>query len=392
MKNYNQKVSNSKRTSAIILAGGFSSRMGTLKALLPLGDRTVLERSIELFQNAEIEDIVVVTGHRCKDLSAIIDKTGVRRVFNSDFKSGMFTSVLMGIQSLKKESQGFFLLPVDIPLVRPWTVRQLNKIFNEHPQSIVQPCFNGTKGHPPLIPSTLVEDIVDWSGAGGLRGFLEGYENRTITVDLPDKHILMDMDTPEDHRLMLAAHMRHDIPSRTECDDLLNNKFQVNRDIKLHSRLVADIALALGNALVAVGVKLDKDMVYSSSMMHDIAKGNRGHAHVGGQWLSDMGFKRIGAIVASHSDQTLLKGENVTEKTIVYLADKMVKNNNIVSITERFEISMKRYQKNPDAVRNIKLRWQAAKSLIQQFETATGRSVKEILSMVENRFGEEIRT
>ena len=38
-----------KRIAAIILAAGYSSRMGALKPILKLGDKTVLERAIGLF-------------------------------------------------------------------------------------------------------------------------------------------------------------------------------------------------------------------------------------------------------------------------------------------------------------------------------------------------------
>ena len=50
--------------SAIILAAGFSSRMGELKGLLSLGGRTLLEHCVALFRDCGIEDVVVVTGHR----------------------------------------------------------------------------------------------------------------------------------------------------------------------------------------------------------------------------------------------------------------------------------------------------------------------------------------
>ena len=46
---------------AIVLAAGFSERMGEFKPLLPLGGVTVLERCVALFRNAGIDDVRVVT-------------------------------------------------------------------------------------------------------------------------------------------------------------------------------------------------------------------------------------------------------------------------------------------------------------------------------------------
>ena len=52
-----------KKVSAIILAAGFSRRMGALKPILKLGDKTILERAIRLFRDLGIEDVIVVVGH-----------------------------------------------------------------------------------------------------------------------------------------------------------------------------------------------------------------------------------------------------------------------------------------------------------------------------------------
>ena len=57
-----------RATAAIILAAGKSGRMGKFKPLLPLGEKSVLERVVDLFHTAGISDIRVVIGHREKDI------------------------------------------------------------------------------------------------------------------------------------------------------------------------------------------------------------------------------------------------------------------------------------------------------------------------------------
>ena len=82
-----------KRFGACILAAGFSSRMGSFKPLLPLGDKTVIERAIAVSKEAGIEDIVVVTGYNREALLPVLEKEGVEEVFNWHFEEGMFTSI-----------------------------------------------------------------------------------------------------------------------------------------------------------------------------------------------------------------------------------------------------------------------------------------------------------
>ena len=53
--------------TAIILAGGLSSRMNKFKPLLPLGDSTVIEHGINLFRQSGI-DVVLVGVYRSYDV------------------------------------------------------------------------------------------------------------------------------------------------------------------------------------------------------------------------------------------------------------------------------------------------------------------------------------
>ena len=61
-----------KRTSAVLLAAGFSSRMGSLKALLPLRNSSLIEYQVESLGASGVDDVFVVVGHRGHDLVARI--------------------------------------------------------------------------------------------------------------------------------------------------------------------------------------------------------------------------------------------------------------------------------------------------------------------------------
>ena len=105
-------------TSAIILAAGLSSRMGQFKPLMSLGDRTILERVLALCESSNIDDIVVVIGHRAADMRSALAGRKVRCIENRHYQDGMFSSLLAGLSAISPQSGAFFVLPVDIPLVR----------------------------------------------------------------------------------------------------------------------------------------------------------------------------------------------------------------------------------------------------------------------------------
>ena len=82
--------------AAIVLAAGFSERMGRFKPLLPLGAWRTIERVATMFLAAGIRDIIVVTGHRAAEISQAMAPLSVRCVENPDYPDGMFTSVTAG--------------------------------------------------------------------------------------------------------------------------------------------------------------------------------------------------------------------------------------------------------------------------------------------------------
>src|SRR5512138_469991 len=91
--------------SAIILAAGESKRMGQAKMLLPWGKLTVLERVIMTFQNAGIEDIIVVTGGAHQEVEKLVHSRKVHSVFNKEFSNGeMLSSIQCGLRRMKDQA------------------------------------------------------------------------------------------------------------------------------------------------------------------------------------------------------------------------------------------------------------------------------------------------
>jgi molybdenum cofactor cytidylyltransferase len=193
--------------AAVILAGGLSSRMKEFKPLLPLGDATITDYVLSTFRSCSV-DIILVTGYRQKDILAEIDQKAVTVIFNPEYEKGMFTSVQAGVRKIKDEHQAFFVLPVDIPLVRLSTVEKIKNVYINHQNNIIYPVFKGKRGHPSLIPSTLIKGILSWKKDGGLKAFLETHKELALDVLVNDSNILFDVDTLEDYRELLKKYKR----------------------------------------------------------------------------------------------------------------------------------------------------------------------------------------
>lgn len=385
--------------AAVILAAGKSTRMGRDKPLLPLADRTVVERVIGLFQTAGIADIRVVVGHHRERLVPVVRKAGAWAVFNPDFQDGMFTSVLAGLATLDPACPGVMVLPVDVPLIRPSTILRLVDTWQSTTQNggvqgdagrtILHPTFQGRRGHPPLIGGRHIADILKWHGNGGLRTYLAMWP-AAREIPVADRFILMDMDTPEDYEGIARNCLGYDVPSAEECRALMVDVLAVAPPVWAHCRAVADVAVTLGHALNQAegagpaGGLLSLDLIRAAALVHDLAREQPDHAHAGAACLRAMGFPAVADIVAVHMALPPGREDTPGEAEVVFLADKLVAEDIRVTLEERFQRRMARFADRPASSASAARRFGQASAVREAIEKRTGLPVESILG--ERRF------
>lgn len=194
---------------ALVLAAGYSSRMGEFKPLLPVDNVPVIARVVNSFLAAGIEGIRVVIGHRAAEMMPVLQRLGVRHLLNKYYDRGMFSSIQTGVNSLEADVDAFFLLPGDHPLISPEIISRLLQVYHEQQPLLLYPCYDGSRGHPPLLAGLFKEMILAWpEHDGGLRGLLAQYTMQAVEVEVSEPGILFDMDTPEDYQHILALTTR----------------------------------------------------------------------------------------------------------------------------------------------------------------------------------------
>lgn len=184
--------------SACILAAGFSSRMGAFKPLLPLGEKTVIERAIAVAKAAGIRHITIVTGHNRASLLPVLQQEQVEEAFNPRFEEGMFTSIQTGIAAQPPQVDGCFIIPVDIPLIDRDVLERLKEGFESDQFAV--PCYRGKKGHPLLVPSCFWQEILDYQGNGGLKAVTDRHFDQMKRIPVTLEGVVMDMDTPQAYK------------------------------------------------------------------------------------------------------------------------------------------------------------------------------------------------
>jgi molybdenum cofactor cytidylyltransferase len=180
----------------VVLAAGLSSRSKKYKMALPLGDRTVIEKSIEGMYDL-VSRVIVVVGWREEQIRSLLASYHkVELVTNQNFREGMFSSVKVGIAHVT--APRFFLLPGDHPLVRADVYAELLDAEGD----IAIPTFRGRRGHPVLLSSHLIQQILDSPDTGNLRDYIRTKGYTEVPVD--QEGILIDIDTLEDYHAVLT--------------------------------------------------------------------------------------------------------------------------------------------------------------------------------------------
>lgn len=184
------------RYGAVIVAAGMSTRMKQMKQLMEVDHMTLANRVVKKFQDAGVQDIIMVTGYRAEDLEHALRKTGISFVRNEKYATTqMFESAKLGLSRVPPEDGRVFFCPVDVPFFQTDTIR----LEMTRKENIVYPICHNRIGHPILISADLIPKILLYSGDHGLKGALDSlYTQNTCFLPVSDEGAVMDADTPAD--------------------------------------------------------------------------------------------------------------------------------------------------------------------------------------------------
>jgi len=188
---------------AVILAAGKSTRMGRLKAVLPVGEAdTLLSHIVRTFQNAGVEDVVVVVGHEAGTVRESLESRGLRPriVVNAAYETGQLSSLLAGLNAIDRPGvTGMLLSLVDVPFVSSDTVRAVLQRYRTKHAPIVRPVRGDAHGHPVLIARELFGALRAADPSSGAKPVVRANVSAEGDVPVDDDGAFCDIDTPEDY-------------------------------------------------------------------------------------------------------------------------------------------------------------------------------------------------
>lgn len=192
-----------KDTAILVLAAGASTRFGSPKQLLPYRSATLLSHTLAQVVRLPGVTAYVVLGAFFDDIHQTIKNFPVQILKNSDWDTGLPSSIRLGVTEIQKEKTfGQVLITLaDTPLFVKSHYRKLIQTHQKKGAGITATKYTNSEGVPVVFDQRYFDDLIALSGDKGAKSLLS--KNKS-DVSYYKSHIaFFDIDTQEAYQKLL---------------------------------------------------------------------------------------------------------------------------------------------------------------------------------------------
>ena len=167
---------------------------------------TLLGQAMEVAATVS-QDILVVLGANAQRIKKEVSES-VKSVFNSEWESGMGTSIALGVQELERElnPEHILVLLVDQPLIDSTYLKEIMLNGQECPKNIIATSYQGRAGVPALFPKKYYKELKLLNKDYGAKNMMANYTHEIILIDSKGKAV--DLDTRLSYNTFWKNHGR----------------------------------------------------------------------------------------------------------------------------------------------------------------------------------------
>lgn len=184
---------------AIILAAGFSKRMGENKLLLEYEGKTFIQTIIEKLLEINFNKIILVVSNLeiYKKYKNYNEKLFV--IFNDKAEKGISESIKKAVAYAKNnlEVDKYMFFVADQPLLKKETILKLIEKSNSN--KIIVPKNNNTIYNPVIFPNKYTSELLNLEGDRGGKQIILNHLDNIIFVDIEDANEFQDVDVIEEY-------------------------------------------------------------------------------------------------------------------------------------------------------------------------------------------------
>ena len=188
--------------------------MGRNKLLLDLGGETVVRRAVRTALAAELDPVVVVTGHEREAVEAELPDLPCRAVYNDEHALGQHTSIRAGVAAVDggrlstadegrpvtadEDCVAAIVLLADMPFVTPAMLRTVAARHADTHAPLVVSRYGGDTTAPPILYGRrLFPALLRMDRRCG-RQVVQRHRAEAVVVDWPLR-AMRDLDRPSDY-------------------------------------------------------------------------------------------------------------------------------------------------------------------------------------------------
>ncbi|MCB2321982.1 molybdenum cofactor cytidylyltransferase [Clostridium tagluense] len=186
--------------SAIILAAGYSRRMGKNKLLLKYRGKSLIQRTIETIEKCDFSEVILVG--REEEIIETGNRYGLVVIKNENANKGISESIKLGVMQAG-QTEGYMFFTADQPFLDRDTVKRLIREFTENPAYIIVPRCDKSRGNPVIFPYSLKEEFLQLQGDVGGKLIINKNLDKVKFVEISDSLGLFDIDTNENYEYIL---------------------------------------------------------------------------------------------------------------------------------------------------------------------------------------------
>lgn len=183
------------KIDGVVMASGFSERMGENKLLLDLNDKSIIQHMLERIPYALFNKIYVVVSddgveNICREFPVLV-------IRNSDPKRLKSGTIRDGVLACGG-SDGAMFFVADQPFTKPQTIRNLIAKFCGDKEKIVLPVACGLERNPVIFPESLLDELANLSGDAGGKVVMGNRPELLNRINFDDATQFIDIDTEDD--------------------------------------------------------------------------------------------------------------------------------------------------------------------------------------------------
>lgn len=185
--------------ACIVLAAGASTRLGRPKQLLRYQGESLLGRACRAAQEAGFAPVIAVLGAYAPLMEEALSGTDVQLAYNSDWESGMGSSVRAGLstalQTVPKLQAACFVL-TDQPYLSAELLSGMRQKLHQSTAPGIAASYNGVLGVPAIFRAALFAELLALDGQKGAKAVLRRHREALLAHDFPLGQY--DIDRPAD--------------------------------------------------------------------------------------------------------------------------------------------------------------------------------------------------